>query len=122
MSTSNKEVASIEEEALIQEGVEIKTPKVVNDDVDNNGGMNLLKMCEDNIKAKSETPDWETLIAATTELIYGSPNQSEAFSCLLKRPSYSVSRLRDGTLPTMEPIVSNTNNVANNESESFDVS
>ncbi|KAL1197574.1 Protein tesmin/TSO1-like CXC 3 [Cardamine amara subsp. amara] len=114
-STCNKEVVSIgEEKTLIQTRVDCKTPIVVNDVVDN-GGMNLLKMCEDNVKAKSETPDWETLISATTELIYGSPNQSEAFSCLLKRTSNSETRFRDGTLSTMEPIVSNTD-----ESESFD--
>lgn len=82
-------------------------------------GMDLQKMC-DNVKAKSDTPDWETLISDTGELIYGTPSESEAFSCLLKGTSNSEARVRGGTMSTLEPISRTV--VTNNEYESFDVS
>ncbi|EFH59635.1 hypothetical protein ARALYDRAFT_898758 [Arabidopsis lyrata subsp. lyrata] len=130
--SASKEVASIgeegNEEALVENSEpaqshknDCNTPRVSND-VRGNGccedsGKDLQKMM-DNVKKKSDTPDWETLISATTELIYGSPRESEAFSCLLKKTSNSEARLRGGTMPTSKP-VSNTN-VGNNESESVD--
>ncbi|XP_010511666.1 PREDICTED: protein tesmin/TSO1-like CXC 3 isoform X1 [Camelina sativa] len=135
-SQINKDVAAsvgeeVEEEALIgnepSQNVknDFSTPKVSNDvrgggnGSCEDGGMDLLKIC-DNVKKKSDTPDWETLIAATTELIYGSPSESEAFSCLLKRRSNSGARVRGGggTMSTSAPVSSTV--VGNNETESFD--
>ncbi|EOA32578.1 hypothetical protein CARUB_v10015868mg [Capsella rubella] len=128
---SNEEAGSIgekgKEEALteIEQSQipknECNTPRVANDVRDNgcceDGGMNLVKMC-DNVKPKSDTPDWGTLISATTELIYNLTSESEAYSCLLKRTSNSGEHVRGGTMSTLESV--SKTNVANNENESFD--
>ncbi|VVB01128.1 unnamed protein product [Arabis nemorensis] len=46
-------------------------------------GMELQKMY-DNVQGKNQTPDWESLISDASELlIFGSPNDSEAFRCLM---------------------------------------
>ncbi|CAN8270444.1 unnamed protein product [Cochlearia groenlandica] len=74
------------------------------------GETTMHKMC-DNVKAKCDTPDWETLISDTTELlIYGSPSNSEALRCLLHRKTNSQA-------PTMETISNN-----NESNKSYDVS
>ncbi|BAB01251.1 DNA binding protein-like [Arabidopsis thaliana] len=119
--SASKEVG--EEEALVGSEPEqsykndCNTPRVTNDVKDNGCGKDLQVMM-DNVKKKSDTPDWETLIAATTELIYGSPRESEAFSCLLKKTSNSEARLR-GSITATSVAVTNTD-VVNNESESVD--
>lgn len=76
-------------------------------------------MCDDNVKRKSDTPDWETLISDSSDmLIYGSPNDSEAFRCFLQRSSDSKTRLSSGgSKPALDPSVSKSN-----EPESSDVS
>ncbi|CAH2053004.1 unnamed protein product [Thlaspi arvense] len=84
------------------------TPRVINGGSCENGEMDLQKMCDDNVKPKSETPDWETMISDSELLIYSSPNDSEFVRCFLPR-SNSQSRLRSGgTKPTLEP-ASNSN-------------
>ncbi|KFK39563.1 hypothetical protein AALP_AA3G260400 [Arabis alpina] len=98
------------------------TPKVVNDTGENgsceDGGMDMQKMCCDNVKAKSETPDWETLIAESEMFINGSPNDSEAFRCLMQRTSNSETRFSGGPISTLED--ANPSVGANNDSEASD--
>ncbi|KAL0727887.1 hypothetical protein Bca4012_023980 [Brassica carinata] len=64
-------------------------------------GMEMQKMY-DNVQGKNETPDWDRLIADSSEfLIFGSPNDSEAFRCLMMQrasPSQAPS-----VMPTMQP-------------------
>ncbi|CAH8316903.1 unnamed protein product [Eruca vesicaria subsp. sativa] len=56
----------------------------------------------DNVQGKNETPDWDSLIADSSEfLIFGSPNDSEAFRCLMMQrasPSQAPS-----VMQTMQP-------------------
>ncbi|CAA7044439.1 unnamed protein product [Microthlaspi erraticum] len=68
-------------------------------------GTELQKMYDDNVQGKIETPDWESLISDASELlIFGSPNDSEAFRCLMmQKASTSEARLRN------EPESSDTN-------------
>ncbi|CAA0383357.1 unnamed protein product [Arabidopsis thaliana] len=114
--SASKEVGEEEEPEQSYKN-DCNTPRVTNDVKDNGCGKDLQVMM-DNVKKKSDTPDWETLIAATTELIYGSPRESEAFSCLLKKTSNSEARLR-GSITATSVAVTNTD-VVNNESESVD--
>lgn len=95
------------------------TPRVTNDGACEYGETDLQKMCDDNVKRKSDTPDWETLISDSSDmLIYGSPNDSEAFRCFLQRSSDSKTRLCDGgSKPALVAPVSQSN-----EPESSDVS
>lgn len=73
---------------------------------ENNGedaaGMEMQKMMNDNVQGKNETPDWDRLIADSSEfLIFSSPNDSEAFRCLMMQrasPSQAPS-----VMPTMQP-------------------
>ncbi|ANM66667.1 TESMIN/TSO1-like CXC 2 [Arabidopsis thaliana] len=60
-------------------------------------GMELQKM-HDNVQGKTETPDWESLIADASELlIFDSPDASEAFRCfMMQRASNSEARFRNG--------------------------
>lgn len=73
---------------------------------ENNGedaaGMEMQKMMNDNVQGKNETPDWDRLIADSSEfLIFSSPNDSEAFRCLMmQRASPS---LAPSVMPTMQP-------------------
>ncbi|KAF8088985.1 hypothetical protein N665_0522s0014 [Sinapis alba] len=108
-----------EEEALIakeppqilkNECLPTTTPRVTNDgSCEEDGETDLQKMCDDNVKRKSDTPDWETLISDSSDmLIYGSPNDSEAFRCFLQRSSDSKTRLcgAGGSKPALvvEPV------------------
>ncbi|CAA7015388.1 unnamed protein product [Microthlaspi erraticum] len=124
-SASTKEVASIREEEVEDASIEIlesncttDTPGVVINDggACEDGEMDLQKMCDNNVKPKNETPDWDTLIADASELLFFSPlpNDSEAFRCFLQRTSDSKARLSTGKRPTLEPVSNN------NESESPD--
>ncbi|VVA98691.1 unnamed protein product [Arabis nemorensis] len=117
-SASNEEEGLVETEPPQVLKNDCITPKVINGSCED-GGMDLQKMCCDNVKAKSETPDWETLIAESELLIYGSPNDSEAFRCLLQRTSNSETRLSGGPMSTLEPV--NPSVGANYEPESSDV-
>nr|VDD51722.1 unnamed protein product [Brassica oleracea] len=87
------------------------TPRVTNDGACEYGETDLQKMCDDNVKRKSDTPDWETLISDSSDmLIYGSPNDSEAFRCFLQRSSDSKTRLCDGgSKPALVAPVSQSN-------------
>ncbi|ESQ47583.1 hypothetical protein EUTSA_v10020373mg [Eutrema salsugineum] len=122
-SASNAELASIGEEVEVEEAsIEIEpstqiikndcitatTPKVVNDGSCKDGEMDLQKMCDHNVKPKSKTPDWGSLFSDSELLIYGSPNDSEAYRCFLQRQSNSETRLSGGKKLTLEP-VSNSN-------------
>ncbi|CAF2153473.1 BnaCnng56700D [Brassica napus] len=81
------------------------TPRVTNDGSCEDGETDLQKMCDDNVKRKSDTPDWETLISDSSDmLIYGSPNDSEAFRCFLQRSSDSKTRLCSGSKPALPPV------------------
>ncbi|CAH2079133.1 unnamed protein product [Thlaspi arvense] len=62
---------------------------------ENAGGMELQKMYDDNVQGRNETPDWDSLIADASEmLIFSSPDDSEAFRCLMmQRSSNSEKRL-----------------------------
>lgn len=57
-------------------------------------GMELQKMYDNVVQGKNQTPDWECLISDASELlIFGSPNDSEAFRCLMmQRASTSEAR------------------------------
>lgn len=76
-----------------------------NDPSGDAAGMELQKMYDDNVQGKTETPDWESLISDASELlIFGSPNDSEAFRCLMmQKASSSEPRFRN------EPESSDTN-------------
>ncbi|KAJ0232730.1 Protein tesmin/TSO1-like CXC 2 [Hirschfeldia incana] len=64
-------------------------------------GMEMQKMY-DNVQGKNETPDWDRLIADSSEfLIFSSPNDSEAFRCLMMQRA-SPSQAPSG-MPTMQP-------------------
>ncbi|CDY29770.1 BnaA01g18960D [Brassica napus] len=57
----------------------------------------------DNVQGKNETPDWDRLIADSSEfLIFSSPNDSEAFRCLMMQRA-SPSQAPSVMMPTMQP-------------------
>ncbi|KFK43743.1 hypothetical protein AALP_AA1G167000 [Arabis alpina] len=60
-------------------------------------GIGMQKMY-DNVQPKNQTPDWESLISDASELlIFNSPNDSEAFRCLMmQRASTSEARFCSG--------------------------
>ncbi|CAH8337828.1 unnamed protein product [Eruca vesicaria subsp. sativa] len=69
------------------------------------GKTDLQKMCDDNVKRKSDTPDWETLFPDTPEMLtYDSLNDSEADRCFLPASSDSKIHSCGGAKPTLEPI------------------
>ncbi|XP_056844127.1 protein tesmin/TSO1-like CXC 3 [Raphanus sativus] len=102
-----------EEEALLEKEPPqiLKNECVTNDGACEDVETDLQKMCDDNVKRKSDTPDWETLISDSSDmLIYGSPNDSEAFRCFLQRSSDSKTRLSSGgSKPALDPSVSKSN-------------
>ncbi|KAL0742862.1 hypothetical protein Bca4012_084375 [Brassica carinata] len=116
ITNSSKDVSSfaVGEEALH----ETEPPQVLKNEcttttpprVSNDGETDLLKMCDGNVKQKSETPDWEAMISDSSEiLIYDSTNNdSEAAStCFLERSS-SDSKTRSlgvVTKSTSEPVM-----------------
>ncbi|XP_013601979.1 protein tesmin/TSO1-like CXC 2 [Brassica napus] len=56
-----------------------------------------------NVQGKNETPDWDRLIADSSEfLIFSSPNDSEAFRCLMMQRA-SPSQAPSVMMPTMQP-------------------
>ncbi|KAL1220669.1 Protein tesmin/TSO1-like CXC 2 [Cardamine amara subsp. amara] len=136
-STPNEEV-SAEEEASIEMGLSQTNPDVLaaspcgRDTTDlslvpyaprgENGsceeaGMELQKMY-DNVQGKIETPDWESLISDASELlIFDSPNDSEAFRCLMmQRTSNSEARFCTGVgmMQTMQQPDSNNEHESSN--------
>ncbi|KAF8047620.1 hypothetical protein N665_2916s0001 [Sinapis alba] len=88
-------------------------PRVIND-----GETDLQRMCDGNVKRKSDTPDWQTLISDSCgELIYDTLTDLEPDTCFLHRSSDSKTRSCGGgtIMPTtLEPVLKN------NESESSD--
>ncbi|CAH8375585.1 unnamed protein product [Eruca vesicaria subsp. sativa] len=122
---SKVEPASTEEEVVEEAILEKEPPQTLKNDSttsntprvisDGSSETDLQKMCDDNVKRKSDTPDWETLISDSSDmLIYGSPNDSEAFRCFLQRSSDSKTRLCGATKPVVEPVSTS------NEPESSD--
>ncbi|CAG7876647.1 unnamed protein product [Brassica rapa] len=66
----------------------------------------LLKMCDGNVKQKSETPDWDAMISDSSDiLIFDSVNDSEASRCFLERPSDSKTRSLGVAKSTLEPVI-----------------
>lgn len=66
----------------------------------------LLKMCDGNVKQKSETPDWDAMISDSSDiLILDSVNDSEASRCFLERPSDSKTRSLGVAKSTLEPLM-----------------
>ncbi|CAF2128490.1 unnamed protein product [Brassica napus] len=93
----------------------ISTPPrraAANDGSCGNGKTDLQKMCDGNVKRKSDTPDWETQFPDTPEmLIYDTLNDSEADRCFLPASSDLKRRSCGGTKPRLEP-VSNSKELA----------
>ncbi|XP_033147274.1 protein tesmin/TSO1-like CXC 3 isoform X1 [Brassica rapa] len=66
----------------------------------------LLKMCDGNVKQKSETPDWDAMISDSSDiLIFDSMYDSEASRCFLERPSDSKTRSLGVAKSTLEPVI-----------------
>ncbi|KAL0799494.1 hypothetical protein Bca101_054669 [Brassica carinata] len=85
----------------------ISTPprRATNDGSCGGGKTDLQKMCDDNVKRISDTPDWETLFPETPELLtYDTLNDSEADRCFLPVSSDSKRRSCGGTKPALEPV------------------
>ncbi|ESQ56097.1 hypothetical protein EUTSA_v10024624mg [Eutrema salsugineum] len=75
-------------------------PRGENGSSEDASGMELQKMYDENVQGKNETPDWESLISDASELlIFGSPNDSEAFRCLMMQRA-STSGVE---IPKMQP-------------------
>ncbi|KAF3545955.1 hypothetical protein DY000_02004810 [Brassica cretica] len=93
----------------------ISTPPrraAANDGSCGDGETDLQRMCDGNVKRKSDTPDWETQFPETPEmLIYDTLNDSEADRCFLPASSDSKRRSCGGTKPRLEP-VSNSKELA----------
>lgn len=93
----------------------ISTPPrraAANDGSCGDGETDLQRMCDGNVKRKSDTPDWETQFPDTPEmLIYDTLNDSEADRCFLPASSDSKRRSCGGTKPRLEP-VSNSKELA----------
>ncbi|RID71978.1 hypothetical protein BRARA_C03888 [Brassica rapa] len=93
----------------------ISTPPrraAANDGSCGDGKTDLQKMCDGNVKRKSDTPDWETQFPDTPEmLIYDTLNDSEADRCFLPASSDLKRRSCGGTKPRLEP-VSNSKELA----------
>lgn len=93
----------------------ISTPPrraAANDGSCGDGETDLQRMCDGNVKRKSDTPDWDTQFPDTPEmLIYDTLNDSEADRCFLPASSDSKRRSCGGTKPRLEP-VSNSKELA----------
>ncbi|WZY94513.1 hypothetical protein YC2023_066842 [Brassica napus] len=76
------------------------------------GETDLLKMCDGNVKQKSETPDWDAMISDSSDiLIFDSMNDSEASTCFLERPSDSKTRSLGVAKSTLEPVINSNDDL-----------
>lgn len=115
-SDPSKEVVLVEETLL--ETVQIlkndcfSTPTPTPPRAINDGLTDLQRMCDGNVKRKSDTPDWETLFPDTPELLINDTlNDSEVDRCFLPVSSDSKRRSCGGKKP-----------VSNSKESSADVS
>ncbi|CAH8387982.1 unnamed protein product [Eruca vesicaria subsp. sativa] len=97
-----------EEEALF----ETETPQNLENDcttrVIDDGETDLVKMCDGNVKQKSETLVWDAMFLDSSDdiLIYDlKNNDSEASRCFLQTSSESKSRSLCVAKPTLEPVM-----------------
>ncbi|KAJ4897623.1 Protein tesmin/TSO1-like CXC 3 [Raphanus sativus] len=103
-SDPSKEVVLVEETLL--ETVQIlkndcfSTPTPTPPRAINDGLTDLQRMCDGNVKRKSDTPDWETLFPDTPELLINDTlNDSEVDRCFLPVSSDSKRRSCGGKKP-----------------------